>query len=85
MWWYTCKMPESKPSVECNADALSRLPLQRCHKRLPFQLHELVLMVDNLQDAPVTAIQIAAWTRPLYKLGGNFTAQGCCWLVSLSW
>ena len=45
-----------------NADALSRLPLSEfpAHTTIPA---ELVLMVENLQDAPISATQIARWTR----------------------
>ena len=41
-----------------NADALSRLPLSAfpAHTTIPA---ELVLMVENLQDAPISATQIA--------------------------
>ena len=45
-----------------NADALSRLPLLE----VPTQTitpAELVLMVEQLQEAPITSTQIATWTR----------------------
>ena len=45
-----------------NADALSRLPLPEVPAQTTVPA-ELVLMVENLQDAPITASQIATWTR----------------------
>ena len=45
-----------------NADALSRLPLQEVPKTIPVPA-EFVLMVEKLQDAPVTSREIANWTR----------------------
>ena len=45
-----------------NADAMSQLPLPYTpdERAIP---EELVLMVEGLQDAPITASQIAQWTR----------------------
>ncbi len=40
-----------------NADALSRLPLERCHKESSTP-PELVLLSDHLRDAPITAHHI---------------------------
>lgn len=49
-------------SQHANADALSRLPLPESplHSNTPA---ELVLLVEQLQDAPITAKQIATWTK----------------------
>ena len=45
-----------------NADALSRLPLQEVPAQTTTPA-ELVLMMEQLQDAPITATQIADWTK----------------------
>ena len=45
-----------------NADALSRLPLPEAPGHSPVPA-ELVLMMEQLQEAPITSTQIAAWTR----------------------
>ena len=60
-----------------NADALSRLPLPEVPQKTTVPA-ELVLMVNELQDAPITAIQIAAWTRrdPLMARVLRYVLQG---------
>ena len=60
-----------------NADALSRLPLPEVPPQTTIPA-ELVLMVDQLQDAPITATQIAAWTRrdPLMARVLRYVLQG---------
>ena len=45
-----------------NADALSRLPLPEKPASVPVPV-EMVLLMEMLQSAPVTAVQIARWTR----------------------
>lgn len=45
-----------------NADALSRLPLPYTPTQTSIPA-ELVLLVENLEDAPITAAQIAQWTK----------------------
>ena len=45
-----------------NADAMSRLPLPEKLLRTPIPA-ELVLLVKQLDDSPVTASQIRTWTR----------------------
>lgn len=45
-----------------NADALSRLPLPETQKESK-NPPELVLLMDHLNDSPVTARHIAVWTR----------------------
>ena len=49
-------------SQHANADALSRLPLPDTPVETPLS-GELVLMVERLQTAPISATQIAQWTR----------------------
>ena len=49
-------------SQHANADALSRLPLSETPRHTSVRA-ELVLMLEQLQDGPITAAQIAAWTR----------------------
>jgi len=60
-----------------NADALSRLPLPEVPPQTTIPA-ELVLMVDQLQDAPITATQIVAWTRrdPLMARVLRYVLQG---------
>lgn len=60
-----------------NADAMSRLPLEGASlesRTLP----ELVLMVERLQDAPITARQIAQWTTqdPVLSVVYQYVQQG---------
>ena len=45
-----------------NADALSRLPLLEIPANTSTSA-ELVLLIENLNNAPITANQIAVWTR----------------------
>ena len=51
-----------KTTQHANADAMSRLPLSDTPAQTPVPA-ELVLMVERMEDAPITATQIAAWTR----------------------
>ena len=51
-----------KTGQHANADAMSRLPLPYTPDETAIP-EELVLMVEGLQDAPITASQIAQWTR----------------------
>ena len=48
--------------THANADAMSRMPLEGASVE-PQTTPELVLMFENLQDAPITARQIAHWTE----------------------
>ena len=60
-----------------NADAMSRLPLNNPPVE-PETPPELVLMVERLQDAPVTARQIAHWTArdPLLSRVSRYIQEG---------
>ena len=51
-----------KTQLHGNADALSRLPLPDKPTTVPVPT-ELVLLLEHLDDSPVTAQQIQAWTR----------------------
>ena len=51
-----------KSSDHANADAMSRLPLPDVPSQTTVPA-ELVLMMENLQESPITAAQIATWTR----------------------
>ena len=51
-----------KTGQHANADAMSQLPLPYTPDETAIP-EELVLMVEGLQDAPITASQIAQWTR----------------------
>lgn len=44
-----------------NADAMSQLPLENRPESSPLPA-ELVIMIENLQDTPITAAQIKEWT-----------------------
>ena len=60
-----------------NADAMSRLPLLDMPTQTPVP-GELVLLVDKLEDAPITATQIATWTRqdPLLSTVTQYIQHG---------
>lgn len=64
-------------SQHANADALSRLPLPEAPGQSLVPA-ELVLMMEQLQDAPITATQIAAWTTrdPLMARVLQYVRQG---------
>ena len=66
-----------------NADALSRLPLPETPERTVVP-PEFVLMVQKLDEAPITAVQIAAWTQqdPLLSDVLRYIQNG--WPVSAS-
>ena len=49
-------------SKHSNADTMSRLPLPNQPSSTPVP-PELVLLIENLDQAPITANQIAAWTK----------------------
>ena len=53
---------EKHANAHANADALSRLPLPEAPTQTTVPA-ELVLMLAELQDAPVTAAHIANWTK----------------------
>jgi len=60
-----------------NVDAMSRLPLPEVPAQTTIPA-EIVLMVDQLQEAPITAHQIAAWTKrdPLMARVLRYVLQG---------
>ena len=59
MYQYTLKF---RPTAQhANADALSRLPLPDKPDGVPLP-GELVLLVDHLAEAPITAAQLKVWT-----------------------
>ena len=60
-----------------NADALSRLPLPSYPVKIPSP-PELVLLMEHLQDSPVTADDIRVWTRrdPLLAKVLQFVKDG---------
>ena len=64
-----------------NADAMSRLPLPDIPVQTPAS-GELELMVERLEDAPISAAQIATWTRrdPLLSKVFHYMREG--WPVS---
>ena len=51
-----------KTQLHQNADALSRLPLPEAQKESSSP-PELVLLMEHLDDSPVTAHHICVWTR----------------------
>ena len=60
-----------------NADALSRLPLPDLLKSVPTP-QEVVLLVEGLQDSPISTGQIWGWTRrdPLLAKVLQLTLEG---------
>lgn len=60
-----------------NADALNRLPLPEIQKESKTP-PELVLLMDHLEDSPVTACHIAVWTRrdPVLSKVLTYVEQG---------
>ena len=58
--WVFYRLSKHQPTA--NVDALSRLPLPDTPLETPLS-GELVLMVERLQTATVSATQIAQWTR----------------------
>ena len=60
-----------------NADAMSRLPLPETPKKVAVPA-EFVLMVEKLEDAPITAKEIARWTQrdPLMSTVFRHIADG---------
>ena len=59
---YKYKIAFKPSSSHCNADGLSRLPLEEAPAEVP-QPAELVFLMEHLQDGPVKAHEIRRWTR----------------------
>ena len=59
------------------ADALSRLPLLETPETVPLP-GELVLLIDHLAEAPITAAQLKVWTAkdPLFTKVLHFIRNG---------
>ena len=64
-------------TAHSNADASSRLPLERVPPT-PVDLPELVLLLEHLNESPVTAKDIASWTRrdPLLSIVAQYVRHG---------
>ena len=64
-------------TAHSNADALSRLPLEVVHPTVETP-PELVLLLEHLEESPVTAKNIANWTRkdPLLSVVLRYIRQG---------
>ena len=60
-----------------NADAMSRLPLPDCPAEVPVP-REVVLLVEGLQESPISTDQIRTWTRrdPLLSKVLSFIMRG---------
>ena len=60
-----------------NADAMSRLPLPEKPLKTPLPA-ELVLLMEHLEESPVTATQIRMWTRrdPLLSRVSRYLHEG---------
>ena len=75
MYQYTLQF---RPTAQhANAYALSRLPLPEKPDNVPFP-GELVLLIDHLAEAPITAAQLKAWTikDPLLSKVLHFIRHG---------
>ena len=59
---YKYKIAFKPSSSHCNADGLSRLPLEEAPAEVP-QPAELVFLMEHLQDGPVKAHELRRWTR----------------------
>lgn len=75
---YSYTMEHRAGSSVLRADALSRLPLPEKPKGAP-ALAEVVLVMDMLDEGPVTAENIRAWTRtdPVLAKVVHFLETGC--------
>ena len=54
---------EFKAVPTCTSNRIQRLVAVALHTRRNIHPRGMVLMVEGLQDAPITAIQITQWTR----------------------
>ena len=64
MYRYTLQF--SPTAQHATADALSRLPLPEKPTSVPLP-GELVLLIDHLAEAPITAAQLKTWTAHIQK------------------
>ena len=66
-----------KTQAHGNVDALSRLPLPTAPAEVPMPA-ELVLLMEHLEDSPVTAQHIRLWTRrdPVLSVIQNYVRHG---------
>ena len=64
-----------------NADALSRLPLPNTYENVPVP-SEWINLVDFLDSTPVTAKDIATWTKSDPLLSKPSSSFLSCWMVS---
>ena len=60
MYEYT--IVHRKSSQHVNADALSRLPLPTVISHTP-QPAEIILLMEEMKDGPITSRDIKTWTR----------------------
>ena len=72
--YHICYKPGSSHS---NADMLSRLPLPESPPDVPLS-GETILLLEQLQSSPITAVQIKKWTNqdPVLSRVRNFVSQG---------
>ncbi|CAG2211726.1 unnamed protein product [Mytilus edulis] len=73
---YEYKIVYREGKKNSNADALSRLPLNRVGKKeVPA---EMIMLMDHMDSTPVTAQQIKAWTRkdPILGQITNYVLKG---------
>ncbi|CAG2226125.1 unnamed protein product [Mytilus edulis] len=73
---YEYKIVYKEGKKNSNADALSRLPLNRVGKtEVPA---EMIMLMDHMDSTPVTAQQIKAWTRkdPILGQITNYVLKG---------
>ena len=55
-----------------NADAMSRLPLPDCPAEVPVAA-ELVLLVEGLQDSPISTDHVRTWTWRILSYQKSFS------------
>ena len=75
---YEYDIKYKKTSQHGNADGLSRLPLTESDEEKSEVPTEVVLLVEALEDAPMTYAQIQRWTKrdPLFSKVSQFILHG---------
>ena len=79
---YEYSLQHKKSEKHANADALSRLPVKCSYSEVPIPA-EVVLLMEQIDNMPVTADMIKAWTRrdPVLARVLQFVVSG--WPVAM--